>query len=72
MELWIQPCRPCAELYGQPATQAPHEDLALDGAGANAEATRRYTCRRCNAVFARLQAGTPDRQRWMLLNAGQH
>lgn len=72
MELWIQPCRPCAELYGQPAAQAPHEDLALNEAGGNADSTRRYTCRRCHAVFARIQAGPAERQRWMLLNASQH
>jgi hypothetical protein len=31
-----------------------------------------YTCVRCRAVFARILAGPPANQVWMLLNAGQH
>jgi hypothetical protein len=34
MDLWIQPCVPCAELYGQPSTVEPHGALTLSGAGA--------------------------------------
>jgi hypothetical protein len=31
-----------------------------------------YTCIRCRAMFARILAGPPTKQIWMLLNAGQH
>jgi hypothetical protein len=74
MELWIQPCAPCADLYGHPATVEPHDNLSLGGAGAvkNARVEEHYTCSRCGAVFARILAGPPARQIWMLLNAGQH
>jgi hypothetical protein len=74
MELWIQPCPPSADLYGQPAAVAPHEDLTLNGAGAvkDARVEEHYTCLRCGGVFARILAGPPERQMWMLLNAGQH
>ena len=69
MELWIQPCASCADLYGQPATVEPHDTLTLNGTGAVKDAT---TCLRCGGVFARLLSGPPSRQVWMLLNAGQH
>ncbi|SOE56125.1 hypothetical protein SAMN05446635_1013 [Burkholderia sp. OK233] len=74
MDLWIQPCARCADLYGQSATAAPHEDLTPNGGGAvkDARAEEHYTCVRCGAVFARILAGAPTRQIWMLLNAGQH
>jgi hypothetical protein len=74
MELWIQPCTPCADLYGQPAHAEPHDTLTLNGSGGVKDATveQHYTCVRCGAVFARLLAGPPPRRMWMLLNAGQH
>lgn len=80
MDLWIQPCARCAHLYGKPADELPHQDLTLNGAGAGAGAgavkdariEEHYTCVRCRAVFARILAGPPTRQIWMLLNAGQH
>ncbi|PMS17801.1 hypothetical protein C0Z16_36350 [Paraburkholderia rhynchosiae] len=74
MDLWIQPCTPCADLYGKPATETPHRELTLNGAGGvkDARAEEHYTCVRCRAVFARILAGPPGRQIWMLLNAGQH
>ncbi len=64
MDLWIQPCAPCADLYGQPATVEPHDDLTLNGAGAEKDATveQHYTCVRCGAVFARILAGPTTRQ----------
>ncbi|CAE6819162.1 hypothetical protein R69888_06017 [Paraburkholderia haematera] len=74
MELWIQPCTPCADLYGQLSTVEPHDTLTLVGAGAvkDARAEQHYTCTRCGAAFVRLLAGEPGTQTWMLLNAGQH
>jgi hypothetical protein len=74
VELWIQPCAPCADLYGQPSTLHPHDTLNLVGAGAekDAKVEQHYTCTRCGAVFARLLKGEPQKQIWMLLNAGQH
>jgi hypothetical protein len=74
MDLWIQPCTRCADLYGKPAAELPHRDLTFNGAGAvkDARAEEHYTCVRCRAVFARIVAGPPTRQIWMLLNAGQH
>src|ERR1700730_6072401 len=52
MDLWIQPCRPCAALYGQPATVEPHDSLTLVGAGAvtDAKTEQRYTCTQCGAA----------------------
>ncbi|RDK00505.1 hypothetical protein DLM46_22995 [Paraburkholderia lacunae] len=74
MELWIQPCAPCAELYGQPSTVEPHDNLTLNAAGAvkDAQAEQHFTCIRCGAAFARIVAGPVPRQVWLLLNAGQH
>ena len=74
MDLWIQPCARCADLHGKVAAEHPHQDLKLNGAGAvkDARVEERYTCVRCRAVFARTLAGSPTRQLWMLLNAGQH
>ncbi|NKJ45421.1 hypothetical protein B0G69_5766 [Paraburkholderia sp. RAU2J] len=74
MDLWIQPCRPCSDLYGEPAASPPHEDLRFDSVGAVADTRKEehYTCMRCRAVFARILAGPPTQQIWMLLNAGQH
>ncbi|TCG08506.1 hypothetical protein BZM27_11535 [Paraburkholderia steynii] len=74
MELWIQPCAPCADLYGQPSAVRPHDTLALVGAGAvkDAQVAQRYTCTRCGAAFARILKGEPRKQVWVLLNAGQH
>jgi hypothetical protein len=74
MDLWIQPCVPCAELYGQPSTVEPHDNLTLSGAGAvkDAQVEQHYTCAQCGAVFVRILAGEPRKQVWMLLNAGQH
>ncbi|MGF6770007.1 hypothetical protein P3T18_002486 [Paraburkholderia sp. GAS199] len=74
MDLWIQPCAACADLYGQPSTTPAHRDLTLNGVGSmNQEVIEQhYTCNRCRAVFARIQAGPPARRIWMLLNAGQH
>jgi hypothetical protein len=74
MDLWIQPCAKCADLYGKPSTEAPHHELTLNGSGA-AGASRieqHYTCDRCRAAFVRVLAGPPTRQIWMLLNASQH
>lgn len=74
METWIQPCVECANLHGQPAVTAAHANLALNGAGAvnDQRVEECYACSRCGAVFARILAGAPSRQIWMLLNAGQH
>jgi hypothetical protein len=74
MDLWIQPCALCADLYGKPAAEASHRDLVLNGAGvvADSRIEEHYTCTRCSGVFARILAGPPARQIWMLLNAGQH
>ncbi|AUT74312.1 hypothetical protein CUJ88_36260 [Paraburkholderia hospita] len=74
MELWIQPCAPCADLYGQPSTVHPHDTLTLVGAGAvkDAQVEQHYTCTRCSAAFTRILKGEPRKQVWMLLNAGQH
>ncbi|KAA1006519.1 hypothetical protein FVF58_26050 [Paraburkholderia panacisoli] len=74
MGLWIQPRPPCADLFGQPAAVAPDEDLTLNGAGAvnDARVEEHYTCSRCRSVFARILAGPPQRQIWMLLNARPH
>jgi hypothetical protein len=74
MELWIQPCVPCADLYGQPSSVEPHETLTLNAPGAvkDAKAEEHYTCARCGAVFVRFLTGEPRKKIWMLLNAGQH
>jgi hypothetical protein len=74
MDLWIQPCARCADLYGKSADEPPHDDLTLNGTGAvkDARVDEHYTCIRCHAVFARILAGPPTRQIWILLNAGQH
>ncbi|MFM0286908.1 hypothetical protein [Paraburkholderia megapolitana] len=31
-----------------------------------------YTCKRCDAAFARIKTGELRKQIWVLLNAGQH
>ncbi|OUL88066.1 hypothetical protein [Paraburkholderia hospita] len=74
MELWIQPCAPCADLYGQPSTVDPHDMLTLVGAGAvkDAQVEQHFTCTRCGAAFTRILKGEPRKQVWILLNAGQH
>lgn len=74
MNLWIQPCARCADLYGQSANEPPHKELTLNGAGAvkDARVEEHYTCTRCGGVFARILAGPSTKQVWMLLNAGQH
>jgi len=74
MDLWIQPCALCAELYGKSAAEPPHADLTLNGVGAAPDQRKEehYTCVRCSAVFARILAGPAARQIWMVLNAGQH
>jgi len=74
MDLWIQPCTRCADLYGNPATEPPHQYLIFIGAGEKREVRvdEHYKCVRCRAMFARILAGPPARQIWMLLNAGQH
>jgi hypothetical protein len=74
MDLSIHPCEPCATLYGHPATTEPHAALKLNGMGIvnDARIEEHYTCTRCRAVFARILAGAPSGQFWMLLNAGQH
>ncbi|MEA3128253.1 MAG: hypothetical protein QOF46_48, partial [Paraburkholderia sp.] len=68
------PCALCADLHGQPAAEASHRDLMLNGAGAvkDSRVEEHYTCVRCGGVFARILAGPPTRQIWMLLNASQH
>lgn len=74
MELWIQPCAVCADLYGLPASNRPHEYLSLTSRGAveGVRIAEHYTCSRCGGAFARILAGEPRKQIWMLLNAGQH
>ncbi|ABE30486.1 hypothetical protein Bxe_A2487 [Paraburkholderia xenovorans LB400] len=74
MDLWIQPCAACADLYGQPASKGPHDRLKLNNRGAEKDvrAEEHYTCVRCKAVFARILAGESHKQIWMLLNASQH
>lgn len=74
MELWIQPCAACADLYGQPASQSPHDGLALNNRGSvkDARTEEHYTCIRCKGAFARILAGEPHKQIWILLNASQH
>ncbi|TCK87191.1 hypothetical protein B0G74_7729 [Paraburkholderia sp. BL9I2N2] len=73
MDLWLQPCARCADLYGKAAAEPPHQDLTLNGAGAvkDARVEEHCTCLRCR-VLARILAGPPTRQTWTLLNAGQH
>jgi hypothetical protein len=74
MDLWIQPCAPCADLHGKPSIEEPHEDLSLKGTGA-VGATRveqHYSCVRCRAAFVRSLTGPAEHQIWQLLNAGQH
>ena len=58
MDLWIQPCAQCADLYGKAAAEPPHQDLTFNGAGAvkDARVEELYTCVRCRAVFARILA----------------
>lgn len=72
MDLWIQPCRRCADLYGKLATEPPHADLTLDSASAVTDAEEHYTCERCRAVFARILRGPAKLRIWLLLNASQH
>jgi hypothetical protein len=74
MNFWIQPCARCADLYGQSAGEPPHSGLALNGIGAvkDVRAEEHYARVKCRAVFARIFAGPPPKQVWMLLNAGQH
>ena len=74
MDLWIQPCARCADLYGKSADEPPHNDLTRNGGGAvkDARVEEHYTCIRCGGGFARILAGPQTRQIWMLLNAGQH
>jgi hypothetical protein len=74
MDLWIQPCAPCADLHGRPAVVEPHDKLTLVGTGAvkDAQTEQRYTCMRCGAAFVRVIAGEQRKQIWLLLNAGQH
>lgn len=74
MDLWIQPCAQCADLYGKSAAELPHPNLTLSGVGTvkDARIEEHYTCVRCRAAFARILAGPPTRQIWLLLNAGQH
>ena len=74
MELWIQPCAPCADLYGQPSTVHPHDTLSLIVAGAvkDTQVEQHYACTRRGAAPARILKGEPRKQVWMLLNAGQH
>jgi hypothetical protein len=74
MELWIQPCTPCADLYGQPSAVDPHAMLTVVEVGAveDAGADQHYICTRCSAAFLRVTVGEPRSQVWMLLNAGQH
>ena len=74
MDLWIQPCARCIDLYGKAAAESPHQDLTLNGVGAvkNERVEEHYTCVRCRVVFARILAGPPTWQIWMLLSAGQH
>ena len=74
MDLWIQPCADCFELFGLPAAHRPHDTLTLNSRGAvkDERAEEHYTCVRCRAAFARVLAGEPRKQIWMLLNAGQH
>ena len=72
MDLWIQPCSQCADLYGQPATEPPHAELSLNSASAVTGAEEHYTCERCRAVFARILTGPAKLRIWLLLNASQH
>ena len=74
MELWIQPCTACADLCGQSASQSPHAGLTLNKrtAAHDVQTQERYTCTRCNGVFARILTGEPHKQLWILLNASQH
>ncbi|BEU28293.1 hypothetical protein [Paraburkholderia sp. 22B1P] len=46
LELWIQPCAPCADLYGEPSTVERRETLIRIGAGAvkDAQVEQHYTC----------------------------
>ncbi|WP_144108429.1 hypothetical protein [Paraburkholderia sp. BCC1886] len=71
MELWIQPCAACADLYGRPSSVEPHDTLA-PGTPDTASPNQHYVCGRCSAVFTRVLSGRQAGQIWMLLNAGQH
>jgi hypothetical protein len=74
MDIWIQPCAPCSDLHGKTTANPSHPDLSLDGTGVvkDSRIEEHYICGRCRGVFARILAGSPSRQIWMLLNAGQH
>lgn len=74
MDIWIQPCARCADLYGKTAAESAHQDLTLTSVGVVKEerVEQHYTCVRCRAAFARILAGLPTQQIWVLLNAGQH
>jgi len=51
MDLWIQPCARCPDLYGKSAAESAHQDLTLTGVGAvkMSEWKEHYTCVRCRA-----------------------
>ncbi|MBC8736384.1 hypothetical protein F6X40_05980 [Paraburkholderia sp. UCT31] len=70
----MQPCAECADLHGKSAEEPPHQNLVLNGVGSVEDSRREehYTCTECRAVFARILAGPPKNQLWLLLNAGQH
>ena len=64
MDLWIQPCTACVDLYGRPAAVEPHNNLSSAGTGAakDAQTEQRYTCMRCGAAFVRVIAGEQRKQ----------
>ncbi|TDN67120.1 hypothetical protein B0G77_0357 [Paraburkholderia sp. BL10I2N1] len=74
MKLRIQPCAACADLHGRPASVAPHDDLGVRAPSVldDPVVELRYACTQCGGVFACILAGPPEKQIWMLLNAGQH
>ena len=54
MDLWIQPCAACADLYGQLAAINPHDELTLNGAGNVKDA--RIEARHLQALLRRICA----------------
>lgn len=74
MDSTVRRLRRALRPAGQPASRGPHGRLTLNNRGAvkDVRVEEHYTCVRCKAVFARILAGEPHKQIWMLLNASQH
>ncbi|WP_148662151.1 hypothetical protein [Paraburkholderia phytofirmans] len=72
MDLWIQPCAACADLYGPLAATDPHDKLTPNGAGDMKDVRIESTTPACAAAaYLCVLAVPPARQIWMLLNTWQ-